>query len=69
LPRVSLRQWLDTIEPEPEDALDPTNVFVQTDALAAERVEQNDAKWTPPETSTAGLARLVRARQARKMSQ
>jgi hypothetical protein len=50
---------------EPEDDVDPADLWTQIDALAGERAERNDPHWLPPGGSgEAALARLVERRHA-----
>jgi hypothetical protein len=53
-------------EPELEEEPDATDIFVQIDALGAERRERRDPRWFPRGPDPEGLERLVRERWARR---
>jgi hypothetical protein len=63
----AIDRWLgdDLDEPSFEGDVDATSIWTQLDCLAVERLERNDPRWSPADTSEAGMARLVRSRQAR----
>jgi hypothetical protein len=66
----SLEEWLSSLD-ERERAfkdVEPTNVFVQLDALREERIERGDPHWWPSGPDPQGLERLVRDRVARGTS-
>ena len=60
-----VRRWLDSLADGADDEADETSIFVQLDALGAERRERHDPHWFPDGPDPDGLEALVRDRKRR----